>query len=341
MAGKRKKQRGWKKLQQSVLFRLRNELEYLDVRVMSNIMAIILLVCIIAATVAWFSNSQSAAVRGVNMTSAEVADIEVSLTKEPWEDIYTAAAEATGTDGMAAGNEKQITMKMPAFSNIYDTNGQPVTRENSDILAPGAYGTLTFYVKSVNKDCKACRIYIDKAYKISGENTSDNIKSEISSIMQGHILCFGKRTETDGKYQYSNYLSEDVPITLNLDYDTPEEVTIYWVWPYEYTDLLKDCSVDSTGKALFQMTTDDDSLKSVTDLSDFTENSDYVLKMRQVYCWEKFSAELDRYLKAEKDGTKRGEYLEDWYDYADTMIGNYVTDLSYKITVKGVMSDGK
>jgi hypothetical protein len=196
-------------------------------------------------------------------------------------------------------------------------------------------------VKSVNEDCTRCYIYIDKNYLVS-EDTPETITKEIDSIMQGHILCFAKRTETGGKYQYYNYLSADTPLALNLTYNKIEEITIYWVWPYEYTDLLEDCFVDSTKTALFH-TPSDDILKSVTDkkLSDFTESSEDVLKMKEVYCWEKFSGELDRYLNAEQDGTRRGEYLEDWYDYADTMIGNYVTELSYKITVKGVMSDGE
>ncbi|MDY5576000.1 MAG: hypothetical protein SPF70_00765 [Lachnospiraceae bacterium] len=333
MAGNRTHNHKWLRLRRSIICRLKEELENIDVKIMGHVLTIVLLISVIAATVAWFSMSAWAKMSRMQLRSADSTDIEISLKSgDEWEDV----GSILSNDSTAG-----FTISMPSFSNIYDKNGNPVTSMDSGIMAPGVYGEFSFYVKSVNDKFDACDISIIKLFEVSEDvDTESETYRQIEKMLDGHILCFGNRDKVNGKYVYSSYLSEDTFITVsNLQPGTEQKVTIYWVWPYEYQNLAEDVFADGNRSRPLFVLPEKSEFESMTDYDLSTkETMSGKVSISQVFDWTKFSAEICNYLN-EDSAIKQAEYLSDWYDYGDTLIGNYVTGLSYQVIIKGVMAD--
>lgn len=336
MANNKKHKHRKKNMRQSIILWLKGEFENIDVKIMTHVLTLVILICIVAATVAWFAMSPTAKMSGLNLAAADVTDIEISLSDTEWKNvgqIYTGDGEdaLTVTTG--------FNMKMPAFSNIYDSNGTPVVVENANILAPGTYGTMTFYVKSVNARFTSCQISVDKIFNIIDgidKETEEGraLYTEVAALMDGHILCFGTRSGSAGSYVYTDYLSEDNQISVELpSVNEPVPVTIYWVWPYEYEDLTN-TTVSPIQFANIYSLPDITGLTTLSDTSGIDVKEGEKLATNQIFEWSRYNEVHPDYLTADEGA--RVKLLSDLYDYADTLIGNNVTDLSFHVAIKGV-----
>lgn len=268
MAEKKRHKRKLEQLRQSIMFRLRAEFENIDVKVMSFVFTIVVMISVIAATIAWFTLNVTAKMDGLTLTSAGVADIEISLEENPWKNIGTPCNETTDVEllpGISDGSETEdengdrIQAVMPAFYNIYDLTGEPVTAENSGILAPGTYGSFTFWVKPVGGNTGSCEITISKVLEFEDRiQEIEEKKTEAEKLAEGHILCFSNRSKNDGVYVYSGYLSREDSLTVSFQKSAdgeyvPAKITVYWIWPYEYEDLAE---FEEDGKRIFDLPQD-------------------------------------------------------------------------------------
>lgn len=199
----------------------------------------------------------------------------------------------------------------------------------------------------------------------TGRNTNtltEEIKTELKNLSQGHILFFENRAEivvdenahstsiiTEGntsltdknindfvhcdKYVFYNTSvnnaenSQYMPLSLSnplegkLEWNTepdknegkPNEITLYWYWPYEYANL---------GTKI------GDKIK----LSHWTESSNLINDERKQY----FDEERMKEMAANNISWDETQL----YDYGDTKLGTYVKSMKLHFEVKGYHEEG-
>jgi phage gpG-like protein len=333
MAKNKKHKRRFEHMRRSIILWIQDEFENIDVKIMSHVFTMVLLICIVAATVAWFTMSGTTKIKNLNLSAAEITDIEISLTKDG-ENIGSVISDNSNQN---VESNADFEVSMPGFSNVYDSSGAVVTNENSDIMAPGTYGSFTFWVRSVNENFTGCNVYINQIF------TTDIVKEsseyvELQNLLTGHILCFKTREGEIENYTYSNYISNGDYILVDFDPDKdgtlePQQVTIYWVWPYEYADI----TTINEGN-MFALPDQMENIKELSQTSGEAVATGKKFAMNQVFEWRKYNTirngNIDEYLSANKE--KKSEYLTEWYDYADTLIGQNVKTFAFHIIAKGV-----
>lgn len=187
---------------------------------------------------AWFFMSDAS----INELEGEVTDLDDIIVKMKVID-----------------DEKNVTKydmnKINADGKIIDEGLAKLINITEDNIAPGAFGEIYFSItsNSVNFNEATIKItpnpnVIDNLSSIvkleNGESVPVITEEELTDIIQSHILFFTNREydEESGKYVYSGNLSYDIdndePVktTTSLTQNEEKEVTIYWVWPYEYSD---------------------------------------------------------------------------------------------------------
>jgi len=198
-----------------------------DIKVMTYVMLVVTAVSVMTATVAWFSVHAAVNMEQIEIQAASTETIKVAI-EEGGEDVEVLRKEDENT---------LVSVNMPTFSNV----------TGEGLMAPGTYGIIKLYVTPLNESVTGCEIvpadvgnwtitYVD-------ESVSAAEKEVLQNLLRGHLLFFGVRTKTDGNYTYSNHFSAKKPLQVDLEWDVEndigveKEVTIYWWWPYEYTEI--------------------------------------------------------------------------------------------------------
>lgn len=198
-----------------------------DLKVMSYVMLVVTATCVITATVAWFTFSVSASVQNMEIKTGDAEIIKVAVVTEG-EDVDTIRA---------TGKEPEATITMPVFTGVTQTE------ENTKVLAPGTYGSVTLYITPLKTDITACKI-LPSFFGSDGEeygltylnqDLTDDEKLVIEQLVRGHILFFSEYDEETK--EYSGLITEDSPVQYKLNKNVENQITIYWYWPYEYEDL--------------------------------------------------------------------------------------------------------
>ena len=253
-------------------------------------MMVLIMISLIAVTIAWFVLTNRAQVNGMRLQAGSSEYIKVAL-------------EEGGPDVLElVEDEKYIDVGMPVFANT--KAGQ---------MAPGTYGEMKLYVTALSPIAKGCSIrvehiaeYVESVVDDSldgGAGNQSNIitKSEIDKLLKGHIQLYSQCTEDgNGKKVYTGLITEEEPFIVPLEKDVEKEVTVYWVWPYEYTDLPQE-SLDK-----------------------------YVADKEHFFDEDKYEIDID----------EAGEYTQkdyiSFYDYGDTKLGMNVKDVHFHIYVDGL-----
>lgn len=343
MLSEEKKEHISTRLRKSILLYIKEKLEFIDVKIMSHVLVVVMMVAIIAATVAWFQSSAFAKVSGLHFMTAGTDDVEISIAKDSWENILcdskTEDGEHEFADSVSPG---AIDISMPAFQNIYDRNGNRITAENSGILAPGTYGSFSFYVKLVNDKYNICELSVSRV--LDTAVTQDSLKAELVRLFSGHILCFAR---VEGETS-CRFVSRETPVEISFGEFQGEseakEVVIYWVWPYEYKNLAADTfaindslSVGSVGEPAKIFTLSSDLPDTLSETSGKLPAEGSELSMNQVFEWKRYQDTLAEYRVA--DSVTREKMLSDWYDYGDTLIGSYVNQMVFHIQARGAVAN--
>lgn len=199
--------------------------------VTSFTMFVVSVLVLIGFTIAWYSGGmESAAVVGLKMSASEMGNIKIAL-------------EQNGTDIAELTNGAQYAqIELEELTNIEDGK-----------LAPGAFGTVTYYVTPKSEDVRSCSIIPTILIQQGNENDfwypnmtsqfgsetvhANDIGQTISNeeiealyeITTRHIEFFRDEAMTDK-------IDESDPYELTWTDNTQKEqmVTIYWKWHYEY-----------------------------------------------------------------------------------------------------------
>lgn len=346
--GKRHKKNVKQYLAEKYLPQLRELTKDWDIKIMSYVMIVIVMVASIAATVAWFTQQGSSTVSNMSIMTAQSNSLKVEVKQGMIDDstINFVEVGADQEDSIAAD------LDMPLFDNVesYDVSSADGSgTKKASKMAPGVYGSLTIRLTPLGADINQYSItgetllqYVgDAAAPDSGQTSAitDADKAVLENLAKGHILFFKNRIEipesNDGnitidgtaapiadythnkKYVFYNPFDEESPMTGKLEWDTdndegiPEEVTIYWYWPYEYANLagnIKDRIMLPAGMTAEEIT---------------AERLKYF--------------DIDRMNEIVVDSISWNE--TQLYDYADTRIGTYVKSMKLHLKVKGYHAD--
>lgn len=158
--------------------------------------------------------------------------------------------EVTGTDGnkYIVGDSDGISLMVNSVSNVNNN-------VKNGYVGPGARGEITFYIIPTVDNLKQVNITVSMAaYKLV---ISDNIaraelidgSSEnllLRKILCGHMLLFkGKDSNGDYVDHISPKMESDGTISFsftengnNWSTNQPVEITLYWIWPHRFENLV-------------------------------------------------------------------------------------------------------
>lgn len=172
---------------------------------------LVLVVTVIAVTIAWFVLFNQAKASGVSLKSSTAEHIRVALVPGG-EDVLE-----------LSGDEALININMPEFYNM-----------DADMMAPGVYGHFDLYITALSPVATECTIGVRSICDYIEEVVTDDAAvEELDRLVAGHIQ-FYTTYENDN---YSGVIKPESVINLPLSYNEEKKVTIYWRWFYEYTDI--------------------------------------------------------------------------------------------------------
>jgi hypothetical protein len=231
------------------------------------ILAVTTLIAIIFVCIAWFLNNARVSAEGIGLISnvqsfelvseGENAGKLENLLKNKalnWENGWSLGTDVSKQSDinlsngfMTDENNTQINWMMTADSNLNNATDS----ENTGIY-PGASGQLTFYV--VPKQDGDMTIEFELSMELyqkvqetngntqvkqtDGENTNiQKLDDETAKkLVSGHLMFF----ENEENGIYSGWIQNGTfsKTFKNAKKDQPEEVTIYWVWPYVFSQTI-------------------------------------------------------------------------------------------------------
>lgn len=240
-------------------------------------MMVLIMISLIAVTIAWFVLSNRAQVKGMNLKAGDAEYIRVAVSEN-------------GPDVLElAESERYVEIGMPTFANT--KTGQ---------MAPGTYGEMKLYITALNPVVDGCSISVNSVPEYVDEDDTNVTQEEIEKLLKGHIQFYKNcSVDADGNRTYSGLITDESVYNVPLTEDE-KEVTIYWVWPYEYTD------VTDEAKEAFG-----------TDMDQFFDK--------------------DKYDKSEyASGAYKEKQCVSFYDYGDTKLGMHVKNVYFHIYVNGL-----
>lgn len=162
----------------------------------------------------------------------------------------------TGSDNIEyiVGDADGISLMVNSTSNVKNTT-------QNEYVGPGSKGEMTFYIIPTVAGDNQVNITVSlAAYQLSkpdnGEVTAQLVNNgQLSKILCGHILLFqGKDALGNYVNQIEPALGEDGTIRFtftkkdNWVINQPIEITLYWIWPYRFENLVYPGQPDSVFK---------------------------------------------------------------------------------------------
>ena len=213
---------------------------------------------------AWFSaggktnvNNMQIAISTVNydILVERTAEFDTESEGEPVYNYITGSGELKDkltTAGYSLSATDTGTSTKIAFEMVNE-----FTDEGKHYLMPGAYGTVTFYVRPA---AGADRVRADLTLTLGGYaavyEESNLVLQEVDSdqvinLLKGHIMFFTERTGAD----YAHYVYDGLIDTGRLVFDSDGkvlcskpgktdcyELVLYWEWPVYYSDITDNIS---------------------------------------------------------------------------------------------------
>ena len=158
-----------------------------------------------------------------------------------------------GLDGVEyiVGDADGISLMVNSTSNVKNTT-------QNEYVGPGSKGEMTFYIIPTVAGDNQVNITVSlAAYQLSkpdnGEVTAQLVnKSQLSRILCGHILLFqGKDAQGNYVNRIEPALEEEGTIRFtftkedNWVINLPIKITLYWIWPYRFENLVYPGQPDS------------------------------------------------------------------------------------------------
>lgn len=201
--------------------------------ILSLIMSVLIIIILIAATIAWFIGFHPIQLMDFDMAADDLGDLYVEVGIEP----YDISSEKDGSEiihRMAIGsineNGAMIDIDLAQLINI---------EENK--IGPGAFGKIHFYITTKTDLNTEYKLSITPTVTITeNETITEEEKADSLELLKNHIKFYAEYSKEEGydeEIQYRNIGEDFVGLEGVLENGVEKEVVIYWYWPYEYTDI--------------------------------------------------------------------------------------------------------
>lgn len=190
--------------------------------VMRMEMIILIVVTIIAITLAWFVLDNHVRKSGLELQAHDLEYLRVALAPDGEDvDILT-----------LSGNTVEADIQLPYYYNINEINS------NRKLMAPGVYGQIDLYIEPLSPMVHQCSVSINSIPEmidsLSGQSVSQN---GLGDLVDGHIQFYRNRDDVHKDTGYTGLITEGDPLVVDLQQGVETKATIYWIWFYEYRDI--------------------------------------------------------------------------------------------------------
>lgn len=145
-------------------------------------------------------------------------------------DRYIITTDTTGKSGVY----DEGTGKTFNIADSMDVSGTSnFNNETAGYLAPGASGSITFYVQWLDGSPEDLDVDITRSI-IATTTSPDTSVEELKNLLTGHILFFKNK---DGDGYYSNWVGSTYTVKadeFNAAQDKKVTCTLFWVWPEQF-----------------------------------------------------------------------------------------------------------
>ncbi|MCI5603447.1 MAG: hypothetical protein MR361_08145 [Clostridiales bacterium] len=283
-------------------------------------LCLVLLVVMFGATVAWFEGITPASIKEMDIKADDLGDLYVWVKVD---DENTASAGELGTIASAGeiDDENYAPLKsVGTGDNIkYSIDLDIAKQENieDNTLAPGAYGTVKFKILSKTSRTTGYAISVTPSIElIDGyENIGSGLtEEEFKKLVESHLKFYATYDDDSKEYEdvipYSDeclfLYNEFKGIKGDVNENEIKYVTLYWYWPYEFTDIPKSLDI-------------------------YNEDSDFYEEFKK-YTFSTMTNEKEEIVNIRREISESIEA----YDWDDTYIGNYVQNLKFHFDVESL-----
>lgn len=338
---------------------VRHLLKNWDVKVMSYVMVVVVMIAMIAATVAWFLYFKVVAVSNMGMTTADCEVLKVEVKQGTTQ--VNNKTEPNFVE-VKEGDESTVLvdLDMPVFDNVEPVEGMSTDSTTKvSKMSPGVYGSLTIRITPLSREINHYKItpeaifnYVDSVNVVlegntpSDTQTDDNVKI-LQALAKGHILFFENRLDRtkddagnlntyimiDGesvlvekythnqKYVFVNPISMDNPMTGDLSWDNDNNTgNSLPITIYWYWPY----EYNNLSSGIKNSVT----LPSTAELNTIV-NDETSQKYKDFVKY----FDIDKMKEIVNDSISWNE--TQLYDYADTRIGTYVKSIKLHLKVDG------
>lgn len=166
---------------------------------------------------------------------------------------FSSGASSSTYENYIIGDAENISLRVNTTSNVNNVdNGD----NQYNHIGPGAKGKITFYIiPLVDGDNTAHFTISLTPYEIDNKGTAKASSNEaLIKLLYGHILLFNA-IDNDGYYSdqiIPEVSDEKVTFAFSKTHswtkDNPVEITLYWVWPYRFENIVYPGQKDSIFK---------------------------------------------------------------------------------------------
>lgn len=194
------------------------------------------LIVLAFCSIAWFvSNDRTQATTASVSAKHDPLRLATKGVRQKAEKDYLRITEETLPDGETHPYKEE--------TYYFTENGTIALRLSEDniVVSPGASGTATFYIIPNQDGAMSLTLYVGLAGYAATQNNTPIDDKTLDALLSGHILLFQNKDENG---HYSGWLGENNTITVSLPVtakkDIPEEVSLHWIWPLRYENMVND-----------------------------------------------------------------------------------------------------
>lgn len=143
---------------------------------------------------------------------------------------YIITTDATGNKGVY-DDGTGATFNIADSMDVSETSN--FNNKTAGYLAPGASGSITFYVQWLDGSPEDLNVDITRSI-IATTTSPDTSVEELKNLLTGHILFFRNK---DGDGYYSNWVGSTYTVKadeFNKAQDKKVTCTLFWVWPEQF-----------------------------------------------------------------------------------------------------------
>ncbi len=240
--------------------------------VMLIVLSLVVLVVMFGATVAWFVGATPAGIENMDLQADDKGELYVYVKTEQQDDSSgTESGTESGQDDVKQDSERDsegfvALNKIGTGDNVsYKIDMHLVDQNNilKKTFAPGAYGKVVFKIMSKTSIIKGYKIRITPGIKAAdglGNTALELSEEDLLGLVKSHIKFYETFDNPeyndvipyDKECMYDNGTEHTDGLEGTIEEGETKYVTLYWYWPYEYTDIPASLHIDDVSGKFYE-----------------------------------------------------------------------------------------